>query len=134
MTVALALPLMLRDFVWPEGDRVALAAATGATAQVGQMALTRGIQLLPASRATAYSYTQIVFASLLGAWLFGESPDAFTAAGAALVLTGAWLAGRSGGAERASPSSADAKTGTFIEKLRSRRAEDPIPDSFSTSQ
>ena len=86
VTVALALPLMLRDFVWPEGIEWLWLALTGATAQAGQMALTRGIQLLPASRATAYSYTQIVFASLLGAWLFGESPDAWTAGGAALVL------------------------------------------------
>ena len=58
------------------------------------MALTRGIQLLPASRATTYSYTQIVFASLLGALLFAEVPDALSAAGGALVLAGAWLAGR----------------------------------------
>jgi drug/metabolite transporter (DMT)-like permease len=96
VTVALALPLMLSDFVWPQGIEWLWLAATGATAQVGQMALTRGIQLLPASRATAYSYTQIVFASLLGALLFEETPDAGTLLGGSLVLGGAWLAGRSG--------------------------------------
>jgi drug/metabolite transporter (DMT)-like permease len=95
VTVALSLPLMLSDFVWPRGLEWLWLAITGAAAQVGQMALTRGIQLLPASRATAYSYTQVVFASLLGIWLFGERPDALAAAGAALVLAGAWLAGRS---------------------------------------
>jgi len=58
------------------------------------MALTRGIQLLPASRATTYSYAQVVFAAGLGALCFGERPDALSAAGGALVLLGAWLAGR----------------------------------------
>jgi drug/metabolite transporter (DMT)-like permease len=94
VTVALSLPLMLADFVWPRGVEWLWLAVTGAAAQLGQMALTRGIQLLPASRATAYSFTQIVFATALGAWLFGETPGALTAGGAALVLAGAWLAGR----------------------------------------
>jgi drug/metabolite transporter (DMT)-like permease len=94
VTLALSLPLMLRDFVWPAGEEWLWLFVTGATAQVGQMALTHGIQRLPASRATVYSYTQVVFASLLGAVLFGETPDAGTAAGAVLVLAGAWIAGR----------------------------------------
>jgi drug/metabolite transporter (DMT)-like permease len=85
---------VLSDFVWPSGVEWLWLAVTGASAQLGQMALTRGIQLLPASRATVYSYTQVVFATALGAWLFGETPGALTAAGAALVLAGAWLAGR----------------------------------------
>ena len=96
VTTILALPLMLRVFVWPSGTDWLWLALTGAAAQLGQMALTGGIQRLPASRATAYSYTQVVFASALGMAVFGERPDALTALGAGLVLGGAWLAGRSG--------------------------------------
>jgi drug/metabolite transporter (DMT)-like permease len=95
VTVGLALPLMLRAFVWPEPQEWLWLIGAGACAQVGQICLTRGIQLLPASRATVFSYTQIVFAAALGALLFGERPDAGTLAGGALVLAGAWLAGRS---------------------------------------
>jgi drug/metabolite transporter (DMT)-like permease len=94
ITAVLTLPLMLRDFVRPEGAEWAVLLAIGVFAQAGQMALTRGIQLLPASRATAYSYTQIVFAAALGAAFFGDVPDALAVAGGALVLGGAWLAGR----------------------------------------
>jgi drug/metabolite transporter (DMT)-like permease len=94
VTTALALPLMLRDFVWPRGLDWLWLVAAGAAAQLGQVALTRGIQRLPASRATAYSYTQVVFAAALGALLFGEAPGATSLAGAALVVAGAWLAGR----------------------------------------
>jgi len=105
VAVALSFPLMLSDFVWPRGAEWLGLAATGAAAQIGQMALTRGIQLLPASRATAYSYTQVVFAAGLGALLFGEAPDALGLAGGALVLAGAWLAGRSA-TSAAAPSAA----------------------------
>ncbi len=95
VTTVLALPLMLRDFVWPTGIEWLWLLGAGACAQVGQMCLTRGIQLLPASRATVFSYTQIVFAAGLGVLLFGEHPDGWSALGGALVLGGAWLAGRS---------------------------------------
>ena len=96
VTLALSLPLLWIDFAWPRGSDWLWLLVTGSAAQIGQMALTRGIQLLPASRATLYSYAQIVFAAGLGAVFFGERPDALSAAGGALVLLGAWLAGRSG--------------------------------------
>jgi drug/metabolite transporter (DMT)-like permease len=95
VTTLLSAPLMLRDFVWPRGVEWLWLLAAGGCAQIGQVCLTRGIQLLPASRATVFSYTQIVFAAVLGALLFGERPDAWTLAGAALVSGGAWLASRS---------------------------------------
>ena len=98
VTLTLSLPLLWIDFVWPQGAEWLWLLVTGVSAQIGQMALTRGIQLLPASRATTYSYTQIVFAAGLGALLFGERPDGLSAAGGALVLLGAWFAGRSGAA------------------------------------
>ncbi|HEU4431077.1 MAG TPA: DMT family transporter [Myxococcota bacterium] len=94
VTSVLSAPLMLQSFVWPSGVEWLWLLAAGAFAQIGQLSLTRGIQLLPASRATVFSYTQIVFAAALGALLFGERPDAWTAAGGALVLGGAWLASR----------------------------------------
>lgn len=96
VTLALSLPLLWIDFVWPRGADWLWLLVTGTTAQIGQMALTRGIQLLPASRATTYSYAQIVFAGGLGALCFGETPGGLSAIGGALVLFGAWLAGRSG--------------------------------------
>jgi len=90
VTTVLAAPLALRDFVWPTAAEWGYLCAAGLSAQIAQMALTRGIQILPASRATIYSYTQVVFASGLGALLFGEQPDAWTAVGGGLVLLGAW--------------------------------------------
>ena len=94
VTLVLSLPLLWIEFMWPHGSDWLWLLVTGVAAQIGQMALTRGIQLLPASRATTYSYAQIVFAAGLGALLFGEKPDGLTVVGGALVLLGASLGRR----------------------------------------
>jgi drug/metabolite transporter (DMT)-like permease len=60
------------------------------TTQLGQVAFTRGLQLEPAGRATAVGYLQIVFAALWGIILLGERPDAWSVAGA-LIIVGATL-------------------------------------------
>jgi drug/metabolite transporter (DMT)-like permease len=61
--------------------------------QLGQIGLTHGLTGLPAARATALSYFQVVFAALWGWLFFAEGVDARTLAGAALVL-GATLLSR----------------------------------------
>ncbi len=66
----------------------------GQIAQVGQIALTRGMQHEPAGRATALSYLQVVFAAVWGIVFFGELPDAATFVGAGFILVGAFTAGR----------------------------------------
>lgn len=87
-------PLMSEGAVWPAGmDWLALL-GVGIAAQVGQVALTRGMQHEPAGRATALSYLQVVFAAGLGFTFFSERPDALSVVGAALILLGAFAAGR----------------------------------------
>jgi drug/metabolite transporter (DMT)-like permease len=68
----------------------------GVAAQLGQLAMTQGLRLEPAGRATALSYLQVVFAALLGALFFGERPGLATAAGAALILAASLVAIRDG--------------------------------------
>lgn len=90
----LVTPTVVPVFVLPAGLDWLLLLGMGVFTQVGQVALTRGLQHLPAGRAMALSYLQIVFAALLGGIVFGERPDAWTVGGAGLVLVGAWLAKR----------------------------------------
>ncbi len=94
VTVPATLPTLWGRAVWPEGAEWALLLGVGVLAQVGQVALTRGLQHETAARATALSYLQVLFAALFGAALFGQVPDAFGAAGATLILGAAALAGR----------------------------------------
>lgn len=95
VTVPATLPTLVGGAVWPRGVEWAGLLAVGVLAQVGQVALTHGMRLEPAARATALSYLQVVFAAGLGALLFGEWPDGAALAGAGLVLAGSFAAGRS---------------------------------------
>lgn len=97
----LALPAALRVWVWPSATGWALLLAVGLLTQVAQVMMTRGLQLEPAGRATAVSYLQVVFATLWGVVIFGERPDAWTLAGAALIVSSAFLLLR--GARRKPP-------------------------------
>lgn len=93
ITVPAALPTVLPDFVMPHGAEWLLLLGIGVATQVGQVALTRGLALLPAANGTALSYLQVVFAAAWGLLVFGERPDAFTITGALLVIGSAfWLA------------------------------------------
>jgi drug/metabolite transporter (DMT)-like permease len=96
VAVAGSLPFALRGFVWPQGIEWGLLVGVGVAAQVGQIAMTHGLRLLPAARATALSYLQVVFAAGLGALFFGERPGAWTVVGALAILSGTLVALRDG--------------------------------------
>jgi len=61
----------------------------------------RGLTHETASRATALSYLQIVFAALWGALFFGELPGPFALAGAAFIAAGALVGARAAARRRA---------------------------------
>lgn len=86
VTVPGTLPLVVGDFVWPTGFDWPLLLGVGLATQAGQVWLTRGLVAEHAGRAMALSYLQIVFAALWGACFFREIPDAWTLAGAVLVV------------------------------------------------
>lgn len=94
LTAPATVPLMAEQAVWPTGVEWLWLFGVGVFAQIGQVALTRGMQHEPAGRATALSYLQVIFAAIWGIAFFGELPDAATALGAGLILVGAFTAGR----------------------------------------
>ncbi len=86
--------LLLDEWVPPTPFEWLLLLGIGATAQWGQIYLTRGMRQLAAAQATVFLYSQLVFAGIWG-WLFlHQPPGPFTAAGAALVLGGSLLTAR----------------------------------------
>jgi drug/metabolite transporter (DMT)-like permease len=87
VTVPASLPGMLASgVVMPTATELPLLAGVGVTAVLGQLYLTRGLQLEPAGRATAIGYVQILFAATWGMLFFGEFPDALSLVGASMVL------------------------------------------------
>ena len=87
------------DFIWPTVAGWWVLLGVGCFTQLGQLTLTKAMQLDAASRVTSLSYVQIIFASILGWLAFGEIPTQATLLGGGLILMGAivsaWLQPRS---------------------------------------
>ena len=87
--------LGVKDFVWPTVNGWWVLLGVGCFTQLGQLALTKAMQLDEASRVTSLSYVQIVFAAILGCLIFDEIPTDATLLGGVLILMGAavstWL-------------------------------------------
>jgi len=94
VSVAGSIPMVVPVFTMPRGWDWGLLLAIGVTTHMGQLFLTRGLQMERAGRATAVGYLQIVFATLLGAAFFGEFPDAWTWVGAAAIVLSTVLLAR----------------------------------------
>jgi drug/metabolite transporter (DMT)-like permease len=89
-----SVPFMVGNFLWPAPLEWLLLVGVGVVTQLGQIFLTRGLHLERAGRATAVSYVQVVFAAVWGFLFFREVPNTLAIFGAALTLTGMFLASR----------------------------------------
>ena len=90
--LVLSLPLVLWREQWPPLAVLLLLAGTGLFATVGQLQLTRAYAAAPAARIGAVGYSAVVFAGLIGWAVWGETPDAQSLVGAALVIVTCVLA------------------------------------------
>ena len=78
------------DWRMPIGREWPILLGIGISTQIAQLYMTRGLQLERSARATTTGTLQIVFAGILGAVVLGEHPDAWSIAGA-LVIVGSTL-------------------------------------------
>jgi drug/metabolite transporter (DMT)-like permease len=72
--------------VWPDGWALALVAGTTLFGLLGYGFLTRAMRTGEVSAVTPFRYSRLIFALILGTVVLGERPDAFTLAGAALIV------------------------------------------------
>ncbi|HSA57225.1 MAG TPA: DMT family transporter [Gemmatimonadaceae bacterium] len=86
LSVPMALPFMAANWLVPTWGEWALLLGIGATTQMAQTAMTRGLQIEKTARATMTGYTQILFAAMWGVILFGEHPSAWSVLGGAIIL------------------------------------------------
>lgn len=85
VAVPLSIPPLLRDLTLPTAFEWLLLLAIGITTQLAQMFMTRGLGTERAGRATAVSYSQVVFAYAWGMILFGEFPTLMGILGTLLI-------------------------------------------------
>ncbi len=72
-------------WVIPDKATLALLVAAGLVGGVGQLFLTEALRRAPVAVVAPFDYTQLVWASLLGFLVWGETPKWTTLAGAAVV-------------------------------------------------
>lgn len=94
-TAVSAVPL-LWSWQTPQPELWGPIAATGVFATLGQLLLTRGYALGPASQIGPFTYSAVPFAAGLGWFLWNENPDALSLGGAVLICLAGVLALRYG--------------------------------------
>ncbi|WP_269605477.1 DMT family transporter [Prochlorococcus marinus] len=73
VSIPLSIPFIINDFVLPTGSDWFWILGIGIFTQIGQLCITEGLRLLPASQATSLNYSQVVFASIWGVLIFQET-------------------------------------------------------------
>lgn len=89
VALPISLSLLGSDFVMPTGWTWLTLLLVGVFTQIGQIGLTKAMKTETASKATAFSYLQVVFAVLLGWIMFGEIPGLWVSLGGGFILFGA---------------------------------------------
>ncbi len=85
VTVALA-PFAVAVWVWPTWEEVAWLFLVATLATTGHFTMTLAFKCAPITVTQPVTFLQLVWATLLGWALFGESVDAFVLAGGAIII------------------------------------------------
>ncbi len=105
---------ILALFVWhtPSWHTLMVLLALSLASTIGHVAMTRAFQAAEASVLVPFDYTRLVFGGLIGFLAFGEVPDTWTLAGAAVIIGSAlYIAHREGRLSRAAQKAEPAGTG-----------------------
>lgn len=91
--IALPAALILSggELVMPDSYALMLLILVGIFTQIGQVGLTKAMQHEAASKATAFSYIQVILSMLLGWFAFSELPSLWTLLGGGLIVIGALI-------------------------------------------
>jgi drug/metabolite transporter (DMT)-like permease len=91
VSLPIAVALLGNDFVMPSLPALGLLILVGIFTQIGQIGLTKALHCEDASKATAYSYVQVIFSLMIGWLIFDEITLVTTLLGGALIITGAMI-------------------------------------------
>ena len=91
VSVVCTLPLVAMNFILPTLTELMYLINIGILTQIGQLGITKGLSILPVSKATSINYVQVIFATIWGFYFFGEGIDLMTLLGSAMILTASLL-------------------------------------------
>lgn len=80
------LPYLIFDYTPITGRQLVTLMMAGLFAAGGQFTITAAYTYAPAGKISIFDYSQIIFATLLGFFLFGEIPDTYSFVGYGLII------------------------------------------------
>lgn len=87
-----SIPFFINQFVVPQGTELFALLGIGLFGGLGQFFVTYAYKLAKPGDISIYSYSSIIFSSMMGAMFFKEHPDMLSYLGVAIILmTGYWL-------------------------------------------
>ncbi|MBL8753138.1 MAG: DMT family transporter [Planctomycetes bacterium] len=86
LTIPVAAPWAVPAWVWPDAWTSVWLVGIGASTQIAQLSLTKGLARETAGRATAVGYLQVAFAAMFSGVFLGTWPDASGLGGMALIV------------------------------------------------
>jgi drug/metabolite transporter (DMT)-like permease len=73
-------------FVWPQGSQWAWLLGCGLAGTIGQILVTQALYRAPASAVAPFSFSEVLFAAVLGIVLFGDRLSVLTVLGAGIII------------------------------------------------
>ena len=80
------LPYLIFNYVPMTATQLGTLLMAGLFAAGGQFTITAAYTYAPAGKISIFDYSQIIFATLLGFFLFGEIPDKYSFIGYGLII------------------------------------------------
>ncbi|WP_242860862.1 DMT family transporter [Defluviitalea phaphyphila] len=96
ISTIITIPYILFNFTSPNEIQLILLIGTGITAAIGQFLLTYAYKFAPAGEVSIYNYSNVIFSSILGLFLFSEIPDILSFMGYILIILGGYIIYRFG--------------------------------------
>ena len=81
------LPFLIAEFTPMSGTQFLCLLGAGASVAGGQFAITAAYTHAPAREISIYDYSQLIFSTSLGFFLFGDIPDGWSFLGYAVIIT-----------------------------------------------
>lgn len=81
----LCLPFLLFSYVHMTFLQLIYLILAGTFACIGQLGITKAYLCAPAKEISVYDYTQVIFAAILGFFIFGDIPDRYSVLGYFLI-------------------------------------------------
>lgn len=79
------LPFIIIDYKHMSALQLLYLILAGTFACIGQLGITKAYICAPAKEISVYDYTQVIFAAILGFFVFGDLPDVFSIIGYVLI-------------------------------------------------